>query len=38
VVRTGRGEITAAGCRNGDGGGDGKCRVMLTDGLETGNS
>jgi hypothetical protein len=36
---TGRGETTAAGCRNGEGGrerGEGEHGAMLTDGLEIG--
>jgi hypothetical protein len=38
VVRAGHEETTAAGCRNGNSGGEEECRVMLTDGLKTGNS
>jgi hypothetical protein len=38
VVQTVCRETTAAGCSNRDGGGKEECRVMLTDGLETGNS
>jgi hypothetical protein len=40
VVRTGRGETTAASCRNGEGGregGEGECGVILIVGLEIEN-